>query len=156
MVKIYGECKTEEIFVEICFSKFSRNFFHKQGRSEVIKIIMKEKSIGIIDEDPGKNQPSILKKQLNIKPIFENRNIKIYELKQTSSKLLQISPDFEGWLVYITKQLNIKLKDYSLPENPKALHKEINLNIKKLKEVLNDIYVNGKSFFTEMESILSK
>lgn len=94
---------------------------HAGGKGNVLrKMREKQNVIGIVDEDPHGSQPGEMKRYIR-----EDARNTIELLKRKgddTKKLIQLSPDIEGWLIYRAKQNRISPKDYGLPDNRQKMH----------------------------------
>ncbi|MDQ1351627.1 MAG: hypothetical protein QG657_1932 [Acidobacteriota bacterium] len=117
---IVVECNADQLLME-CMGFPKRQIDHAGCKGKVVNRVKKlPKAVGIIDEDPGSEQPGELK---NYKASKTSGTIKFLENKNDKGKcLIQISPDLEHWVLKRAKANNIKPKDFSLPDNPKDLH----------------------------------
>jgi len=134
------ECDPDEYVVKsLGFPK--KSIKHEGGKGKVLGVVRKqEKCIGIIDEDPQTHQPPemnnyVLRESKQTIKLFVRRN-------NQSTRIIQISPFLEHWLINRAKQNKISLTTYNLPDNPKKLHDiphvERNRNFQKfVTELIN-------------------
>jgi hypothetical protein len=118
---IVVECNTDELFIKTM--GFARKEIHHAGnKGNVIKKVRKlKKAVGIIDEDPHSEQPGELK---NYETAQKKKTIELLKKKNDKDKfLIQISPDLEHWILSRAKVTKINPQDFSIPGNPKELHR---------------------------------
>ncbi len=112
------ECNTDEYFIK---SLGFNNVRHCKGKGEVIGQVYKTLvPIGLIDEDPGKSQPSLIKDYEEIK--VEESIILLAHKKRPEYKIIKICPDLEGWFIQRARKNGIRLQDYNLTDTWDALH----------------------------------
>jgi hypothetical protein len=132
---IIVECYTDEYFVKLLGLKGIK---HEGGKGKVLERVSENPgAIGIIDEDPDSNQPSERYEYIE----YERRStIKLLVKKgDKSKKVIEISPDLEGWILARAKKNQISPKSYGLTDNPHELHSthmERNKNFRKFLDEL--------------------
>lgn len=132
---IIVECYTDEYFVKLLGFKGIK---HEGGKGKVLERVRENPgAIGIIDEDPDSNQPSERYEYIE----YERRStIKLLVKKgDKSKKVIEISPDLEGWILARAKKNQISPKSYGLTDNPHELHSthmERNKNFRKFLDEL--------------------
>lgn len=136
---IFVECKPDKLLVRIIADIPRKTIRHAGNKFEVIKRLSKySQGLGIIDEDPGRNQPIQLKTAKEI----STQDIKAADLILLSYKsnlVLIIRPRLEEWILKTAKELNVNPKDFKLPDDPEQLHSIINYNLDKFERFLNKI-----------------
>ena len=132
---IIVECYTDEYFVKLLGLKGKK---HEGGKGKVLERVRENPgAIGIIDEDPDSNQPSERYEYIE----YDRRStIKLLVKKgDKSKKVIEISPDLEGWILARAKKNQISPKSYGLTDNPHELHSthmERNKNFRKFMDEL--------------------
>jgi hypothetical protein len=63
--------------------------------------------------------------------------------KSNNNDLIVLCPRLEEWVLKATKEAQIDIKRYNLPDDGEHLHKEININIGKFEKLIKDLM--GKS-----------
>jgi hypothetical protein len=117
---IIVECYNDESLIKsIIHSKIK----HEGGKQRVLERVKKNNKaevIGIIDEDPDSFQPSELKEY---SPKDSRSAIKLLVCKNDERRrLVQISPDLEGWILNRARKNRIYPTDYGLPDDRHELH----------------------------------
>ena len=112
------ECDADEYLMEML--GFSR-IRHCAGKGDVVRMVSKNQvRIGMIDEDPGKSQPSLLG---NYEEADSKESIHLLVHKECpENKLIKISPDLEGWFIHRARKNGIQLRDYKLVDTQEGLH----------------------------------
>ncbi len=70
-----------------------------------------------------------------------------------NNDLIVLCPRLEEWLLKATKDAQIDIKRYNLPDDSEHLHKEINLNIDKVEKLIKDLKVKSKMMKALKKSI---
>lgn len=112
------ECDTDEYLMKMLgFSRIQ----HCSGKGDVVRLVSRNRvRIGMIDEDPGKSQPSLLKDYRNVE---SKESIHLFVHKEyPENKLIKISPDLEGWFINRAGKNGIRLQDYKLIDTQESLH----------------------------------
>lgn len=118
---IYVECNTDEYFLKrLGIPK--RYIKHEGGKSRVVSRVEKIGSgIGVIDEDPGNEQPIELRRYEGI--VSKNNISKFVRQNDYSKAMIVIRPKLEPWLIKKANENDISLQRYNLPDDPDKLHK---------------------------------
>jgi hypothetical protein len=117
---ILVECNPDAFLIRrLGFSR--KKIKHEGGKGKVFEIVGKTgSSIGMIDEDPESGQPKEIE---NYRVKDQIGSLKLMVNKTDDSKrVIQVSPYLEHWIVELARKNRISLKEYHLPEDPKALH----------------------------------
>lgn len=140
-MKYIVECKPDKALVKILTNAPKKSIIHAANKSEAIKILLKtrEPSIAVVDEDPGGPWPGVFK-NFKLERNFRQCDIAVYIEPSSERKLIVIRPRLEEWLIKAGKECNVPLGKYNLPEKGKKLHDVINLNIKKLEDILKEMH----------------
>lgn len=155
---ILVECDPDEVLVRTLFPNLTKNdYSHAGNNTGVIKrLITKIEGtghIGIIDKDPGSIPPGYFNK-FDLVQEWESLNIELLKAPN-NAKLIVLYPNLEGWSITATRFIHLKLKDYSLPESEKELHKIINEkpNLLKFAKLITDLEKKSKHV-QELKAIL--
>jgi hypothetical protein len=116
------ECFADEAVVRLC--GFSLTLIkHDHGRGNVVNLLKKatKAAIGVVDEDPGRNNTSALMKELE--EVIKVGSLRLMLLQGSQDKrLVVICPRLEDWLLARADASGVRPDDYGLPGNPRALH----------------------------------
>ena len=124
---IFCECDND-VALLTGLGKTRKQRKHAGSKGEVCNLLKKSKNeIGIVDEDPGKSEPSY-KKELSV--ISSNYDFKIYTDNKRGHILIEICPELEEWIIKIANKNHFNFSDYFLPDTPDKL-REINDNQRK-------------------------
>ncbi len=117
---IIVECYNDESLIKMIARSKVKHEGGKQRVLERVKKNDKAEVIGIIDEDPDSFQPSDLKEYF---PKDSKSTIKLLICKNDERRrLVQISPDLEGWILNRARKNRIYPTDYGLPDDSYELH----------------------------------
>lgn len=124
---IYLECYTDEALVRT-IGIHSNEIFHSGNKGNVCKnLAKKQKSIGLVDEDPSSAQPSYLGK---LKIRSNDNDIKFMYDDENKNYIIVLCPRLEDWIIKAAKESGIDMKDYNLSADAYELHK---INFKSMK-----------------------
>jgi hypothetical protein len=132
---IIVECYTDEYLVRLLGFKEIK---HEGGKGKVLERVRENSgTIGMIDEDPDSNQPSERQEYIE----FERKStIKLLVKRgDESKKVIEISPDLEGWILVRAKKNRVFPKNYGLPNDPHELHSPHIEKNKKFREFMDEL-----------------
>jgi len=130
------ECKPDRLLIRILAGVVRKEIRHSGNKFEVMKQLDKHTmALGIIDEDPGKNQPTQLQKAEDIST-DEIRATDLILLRYRDNLVLVLRPRLEEWILKTAREMNMNLKDFTLPNDPEQLHSTINYNLDKFERFL--------------------
>ncbi len=133
---IFVECKPDRLLVEILVGVKKKEIRHSGNKFEVMKQLDKHSmALGIIDEDPGKNQPTQLQKARNIST-DDIRTTDFILLRYRNNLVIVLRPRLEEWVLKTARELSIDPRDFTLPNDPEQLHSIINYNLDKFRKLL--------------------
>jgi hypothetical protein len=139
---IYTECKPDSVLAKTLGIQ-KKDIIHLGGKPEVCKQLEKRENWkGLIDEDPFSIQPPYLKK-LEVKENLSDYELKVLNDNSNNNDLIVLCPRLEEWMLKATKEAEIDIKKYNLPDDGERLHKEINIDIDKFEKLIKDL--KGKS-----------
>jgi len=140
---VFVECNPDKYVIERISYTLSKNLIrHGGGKGNVIGLVNKTaNSIGVIDQDPDGDQ--LQYKDINEKySLIETvgRSSLLMRNNDNTRKLIQISPDIEGWFIYKAEQNRISLSKYGLPNDRKKMHDIRNLQRKiKFQQFIDEL-----------------
>ncbi len=140
---IYTECKPDSALLKtLGLSK--KQIIHLGGKPEVCKQLEKRKNWkGMVDEDPFSVQPPYLKKLQVNEELSNDHGFRVLRDNSKNNDLIILCPRLEEWVLKATKDAEIDIKGYNLPDDGERLHKEINIDIRKFEKLIDDL--KGKS-----------
>ncbi len=157
MNHIILECKPDEEFIRaLGFSR--KQIIHQPNKGAVINFLRKNPGlvcVGIMDEDPGTTQPKHLKEFVFNRELSEH-NFSVFESKRTSHLIIMIKPRLEDWILDIAKKNQVVPGEFSLPEEPKQLHKVINFQLIKFSEMVLEMLSKKSSALIALKKIINQ
>ena len=133
---ILVECKPDKLLVVVLANISRREVRHAGNKFDLMKKLEKlDGALGIIDEDPGKNQPKQLSEAMDIstESVLKS-DLKL--MRYRGNLVLVIRPRLEEWILKTMEELGISPKEFSIPKDPELLHATINYNLNKLEKLL--------------------
>jgi hypothetical protein len=150
---IYVECKPDFVLVNV-LGVAKRNIIHAGNKSKVCRRLKKsDNSKGLVDEDPWTEQPPYVEK---LDLIHNQHEIKTLQDNQRGNYLIVLCPRLEEWVLKATKDAQIDITRYNLPDDGERLHKEININIDKFEKLIKDLKGKSKMMKALEKSIKSR
>ena len=137
MLEIALECKPDETLIKIL--GYNRKMItHQPNMGQVINYLEKNPgAIGIVDEDPGSANPSYFSKfQKEARGHFD---VECFHIPKRGTRLVVIKPRLEEWILKHTAISDVDLQKYSLPGDPRKLHKIINTRLAKFENVVKEM-----------------
>ena len=122
----FFECYADETLLKFLgFTSKELAGGHSFGRSKVSGRLMKsQKSLGLVDEDPGSARDNYLNYLFKLKPKYKDGNVLIFEDKKPGNRLIVVRPNLESCVVKLAKEVGLSLAaaKYGLSMEPKRLH----------------------------------
>jgi hypothetical protein len=109
-------------------------------------------SKGLIDEDPLSPQPSYIGK---LKSLPRGHGIKLLLDEKNKNYLIILCPRLEDWVLNVTKEANIDVLKYGLPNDPNKLHEALNAKLDKFKDLIDEIKQKSEMLKT-LEGFIKK
>ena len=137
---IFIECKPDLALLKSLTSIPRREITHEfKGKGEICNRLRKlSNCTGLIDEDPDSGQPLYVK-EAKLENDLSEHEIKVLHHSQTDNRLIVLCPTLEEWILRATRQAGINIRNYSLPNNARRLHREINISLDKFEKLLEDL-----------------
>lgn len=156
MSLIILECKPDEAFIRaLGFSK--KQVIHQPNKGEVINYLRKHNGIfcvGIIDEDPGTTQPKYLLNEFVYSEELSEHNFSVFESKSKSHLVIMIKPRLEDWILDVAQKSHVSPNDFSLPDDPKQLHKVINSQLPKFNQLVSEMLSKRSKALISLKKII--
>jgi len=143
------ECKPDTVLIKTLTLTSRKNIVHAGNKSELLKKLTERysNSKGIIDEDPWSIQPPYLQK-FKERQDLTRHNLKILHQTSKNNTVIVIRPRLEEWILEASREANLNLKKYEIPEDATILHRQINIKIDKLEKLLTDLKQKSNRFKT--------
>lgn len=119
-MRILVECYPDEALLR-ALGVPKKQLRHERCKGEVVKRVLKfDKTIGLIDEDPGSTQPRDLN---NYRVVKTAKGLCLLTRQDdTNKRIIVICPRLEDWLLLRAKSMNIDPTAFGLPAQPHHLH----------------------------------
>ena len=116
-VKFYVEDVAHRELI-LVLTKVSRKQVRFKGmcKTEVLKALKeesKEHVVGVVDEDPDKTQPPLLR---NFEEFANDEHANIRILRLNKAKLIILRPRVKEWILKVARNSGLDVKKYGLPE----------------------------------------
>jgi len=134
------ECTPEVTLVTTLTSVSRRRVDHVSGRSRVLRKLIRnyENSIGMVDEDPNRASSRDMQRFREVE-FSERDGIRIFHHNQRNNRLIVLCPRLEEWIIEASRQANIDLNRYNLPNDPIELHERINIRIEGFQQLIEEL-----------------
>jgi hypothetical protein len=151
-MEIVVECNPDEALMR-ALGYPRKMVFHQSSKAEVLRYLEKNPtSIGIVDEDPGRNNAGYFtkyRKQGQAKfGIEEFFNTKI------KTRLIVLKPRLEEWVLGHAIASQVDPKKYSLPADGHHLHKSINEQIPKFEKMLAEMLTKKSKALLHLKQLI--
>ena len=137
MTEIVLECKPDETLIRtLGYAK--KRVVHEPSKARVLNYLEKnEMSVGMVDEDPGAANAGYFLKYT--KQGMHKYDIDYFVVPNKATRLIVLKPRLEEWVLKQAKSTSIKPADFGLPDSGSRLHKVINEELPKFKNMLEAI-----------------
>jgi len=147
---IYLECEPDKALVK-ALGIPRKEIKHMFSKGNVCNRLEKSKnSKGLVDEDPVSAQPSYIGK---LKPFLNKHGIKLLLDEKNQNQLILLCPRLEDWILNVTKEVNIDVLKYGLPNDPNKLHGALNVKLDKFRDLIDKIKQKSEMLKTLEEFI---
>jgi hypothetical protein len=129
---IHVECLPDEMLVsQLGFTRKIIN--HHSGKSRVFhQLKQSHHALALVDEDPGAPKTTYEK---NLQWVQTLHGIQCY-VDSRGNKVAILTIKLEDWIIAVSKQANIDLAKFGLPDKPNALHAVINQRLVKFEQLI--------------------
>lgn len=137
---IFLECDADETLVRTITGLSRREISHElKGKFGVAAQLRGRRDcIGVIDEDPGKNQPAYLSGLIEQQNL-SSENLKLLFDTPRNNYVVLLCPRLEEWIIRVTHHARLHMADYNLPDDPDRLHGIAKSELDKLERLVNDL-----------------
>jgi len=133
---ILAECDPDIVLLEeLGFS----NIEHGWGKGNICNVLRKKRDcVGVVDEDPGRAQPSYLR-GLRVARNLQQHDLRLLHDNTRNNCLVLICPKLEDWVLTTARIAGVDPRDYNLPNDPDRLHEIVNYNLNKFRRLVRDL-----------------
>ena len=153
---IYVECRPDELLVRQVTGLPRRQVVHEaKGKGEVCNRLMKNRDlVAMVDEDPEATQPRYMTR-LSLGRERAELGLKLYLDRDRNNRIVVLCPKLEDWLLRAAVYSGLSMNTYSLPSRANELHREINLDERKIERLLADLDNSGSPRLLELRRLLT-
>lgn len=135
---IYVECKPDQTLVQTLTGLPTREIIHEQNKFEVMKKLGNGMNTrGMIDEDPGSNQPAYLNRMQVFSELSQD-GLKVLRDEDKGNQVILLCPRLEECIIRAASDAHVDLRDqrYNLPNTASRLHREITFDLRKMTRLV--------------------
>ena len=150
MKQVHIECNPDGLLVSKLGFK-ERYITHNSGKSRVYtKLSRTSSSLAMVDEDPGGP-----KHPYENRLIFneEKEGIKLYS-DSNKNKVLMLNVKLENWILSVCRSEKIDPEKFGLSSSPKQLHDNINNQLDKFSNLIDELISRKNSAIIQLKSWL--
>ena len=150
-MRLFLECKPDETLARVAGVP-RRAIIHSHGKGKVSKSLAKSSGVtGMVDEDLGSPEPTAISSFVEVSALHDVR-LKID--KSSNNRLVVVCPKLEDWVIKSAKAANLKMREFSLSENPRELHADINVRLPNLERLLQELLELKSPRLLHLKSLL--
>jgi hypothetical protein len=151
-MRLYLECSADEVLAQVAGVPV-RAIIHSHGKGKVSKSLAKNSGVtGMVDEDLGSAEPRTLSQYALVS---DTHDLKLRIDKSRNNRLVVVCPDLEEWLVKTAKSASVKMADFSLSEDPRALHAEITTRLPNMQRLLRELLERKNPRLLHLKTLLA-
>lgn len=148
------ECLPDSTLVQSLTGLTKKHIIHHSGKSEVCKAIKKlNDCVGMIDEDPGRNQPTYLQ-NLVVQQEMPDFNLRILLDEERNNKIIILCPNLEGWIIKSADEAGIDLNRENLSRDEYQLHQIINSRLQNFSRLIEKLKRMNSNRIRQLELFL--
>ena len=135
------ECDADVTLVSTLASISRRRVVHAHGKSQVLRKLVRKytDSVGMVDQDPNSAQPRKYVQRFTEIEHFARYKLKILQHNRRNNRLIVLCPKLEDWIIAASREANMHLNRYNLPNNPEKLHEIINIKTDGFQRLVKDL-----------------
>ena len=153
---IHVECKADRALVLFLTSLSGRQVIHEnKGKYELCKRLSSDTDArGLIDEDPGRVQPTYLGR-MSVSQDLEERGIRVLTDTARSNTIFVLRPRLEEWVLAAATESGLDPTEHGLPNRASTLHNIVNANLDKFDRLLSALKSAGSERLGTLSRLLS-
>lgn len=135
-MRLFLECKPDEVLARVA-GVSSRAIVHSPGKGGVSRLLRGHSGVtGMVDEDLGSAEPRSLAHYVEVS---DAHGLRLRIDKGRNNRLVVVCPKLEDWVIKTAKASNVKMAEYSLSDNPRDLHADVNTRLANLERLLREL-----------------
>jgi hypothetical protein len=151
-MRLFLECKPDEVLALVAGVP-PRAIIHSHGKGKVSKSLGKASGAsGLVDEDLGTTEPVALR---TFREVSNNHDLRLKVDQARDNRLVVVCPKLEDWVIKTARAANLKMADFSLSENPRELHADINQRLLNLERLLNELLAQQSPRLLHLKALLA-
>jgi len=136
---IYVECKPDFALVRSLTNITRRGIIHTKGKGEICNQLRKRSGCkGLVDEDPLSIQPPYMR-EARLENNLPQHDLKLLHDDTNNNYLIVLCPRLEEWVLKAAQEDSKDVTRYNLPNNGIKLHQQININLDRFEDLLEDL-----------------
>ncbi len=151
-MRLFLECKPDEVLARVAGVP-PHAIVHSPGKGSVAKLLGKHPGVtGMVDEDRGSAEPRSLKQYVQVS---DTHDLRLRIDKSSNNRLVVVCPKLEDWLIKTAKTASVKMTKYSLSENPRELHADINTRLPNMERLLHELLELKSPRLLDLKTLLA-
>jgi hypothetical protein len=151
-MKLFLECKPDEVLARVAGVP-PHAIVHSPGKGNVSKLLGKHSGVtGMVDEDFGSAEPRTLKQYVQVS---DTHDLRLKIGKGGKNRLVVVCPKLEDWLIKTARMASVKMTVFSMSENPRELHADINTRLPNLERLLQELLEVKSPRLLHLKSLLA-
>jgi hypothetical protein len=135
-MSLFLECKPDEVLARVA-GVSPRGIIHSPGKGNVARLLGRHSGVtGMVDEDFGSAEPRTLSHYVQVSDSYD---LRLRIEKGRNNRLVVVCPKLEDWIIKTAKTASLKMAKYSLSENPRDLHADVNTRLPNLERLLQEL-----------------
>lgn len=153
---IYVEGKVDEALV-IGLGLTRQEVSRELNKEEVLKQLARQSDCrGMVDEDPNSPRPIQLSRMI-VAADHDQLGLRVYDDTARHNRVILLRPRLEEWLLRAAGDagLDVGGRRYNLPSSPTQLHREINLDLRKVERLVADLTETDSPRIRQLRALLT-
>lgn len=127
------------------------------GRDLILKDLARQSNwMALLDEDPANPLPVYLTR-MTLAADFPMLGLRVLEHRAQNNRVILLRPRLEEWLLRAAGDagLDVGGRRYNLPSSPTQLHREINLDLRKVERLVADLTEADSPRIRQLRALLT-
>jgi hypothetical protein len=146
------ECKPDETLA-VALGIPAKAIVHSHSKGRVARSLTRSRhALGLVDEDFAENEPSSLRRFVEVSWMHEIRH-KVD--RENDNQLVIISPRLEPWLLKTTRLARLDMEQFNLGRTLRDLDADINHRLSNLQRLLQELLTASSARLLHLQTILT-